>query len=192
MPSFRLQGVGISVQIDAFCNISVIKSALGLTSGLENAQCMSFRGFRVLGMRSRSVFCTQERDQMCSSMTRGIDCMQSPPQGRYIMIWKGSALTIMLIERVLLVKLSISRYCMLVIGRKAVPVAQSRFIIAQLRESTTAVELCESDFMEQASVRHLKLESAEACASTLVVICPMTTLLIPADPAPAPALAGAQ
>ena len=129
---------------------------------------------------------------MCSSMTRGIDCMQSPPQGRYIMIWKGSALTIMLIERVLLVKLSISRYCMLVIGRQAGPVAQSRFIIAQLRESTTAVGLCESDFMEQAGVRHLKLESAGACASTLVVICPMTTLLIPADPAPAPALAGAQ
>ena len=55
LPSFRLQGVGISVQIDAFCNISVIKSALGLTSGLENAQCMSFRGFRALGMRSSQV-----------------------------------------------------------------------------------------------------------------------------------------
>jgi hypothetical protein len=143
----------------------------------------AFRTLRSDQMAPGSSFCTARRDDALRAMQEskfGGACAASPTQGRYALVWPpasatgaGSRTYLLVTDILVMQKAGVGGVERVVLaGRPLHVVAESRFVVAQLLQSSIAVDLSLGSSLEQVSVRALDGQG-------LTAICPQYTLLVP-------------
>jgi hypothetical protein len=140
--------------------------------GVEADTARAYARLRQQGMPSGASFCTGARDAACLSMGRhrGADCAESPPQGRYVLVWQNAHAHYLLITAVV-VGIGSSSLCL--VGHPLAPLETNVFTVALLQQRTVALPLDSSCSLEQVSVR------AVGRSEVLLVVCPQCTLHVP-------------
>jgi hypothetical protein len=142
----------------------------------------AFRTLRSDQMAPGSSFCTERRDAALRAKQEakfGAECAASPSQGRYVLVWPpasapgaGSRTYLLVTDILVMQQAGVGVERVVLAGRPLHVVAESRFVVAQLLQSSIAVDLSLGSALEQVSVRALDGQG-------LTAICPQYTLLVP-------------